>query len=255
RRVAIVGSGPAGLAAAAQLIKVGHDVTVYERDDKPGGLLRYGIPDFKLEKWVIDRRIKVLQAEGVLFRCNAEVGKNVPVTELEAYDAVVLAGGSTIPRDLNIPGRELNGVHFAMELLKHQNKRVGNSPFSEKDIVATGKYVLGIGGGDTGTTCDGTSNRQGTKSVTQLNQIQKPPKDRTTSMPWPTYPMLLKTTTSHEEGCERECGIGTKAFVGDEKGDLKGVRIVDLEWERDPLGRPVKFTEVEGSERDLPCEL
>src|SRR5690606_25657853 len=179
RRVAIVGSGPAGLAAAAQLIKVGHDVTVYERDDKPGGLLRYGIPDFKLEKWVIDRRIKVLQAEGVLFRCNAEVGKNVPVTELEAYDAVVLAGGSTIPRDLNIPGRELNGVHFAMELLKQQNKRVASSPFAERDISASKKNVLLIGGGDTGSDCAGTSNRHGAKSVTQFELIPQPPKERT----------------------------------------------------------------------------
>lgn len=255
KRVAIVGSGPAGLAAAAQLIKVGHEVTVYERDDKPGGLLRYGIPDFKLDKWVIDRRLKLMEEEGVLFRCHAEVGGNVPVTELQAYDAVVLAGGSTIPRNLNIPGRELNGVHFAMELLKQQNKRVGHSPFSEKDILATGKSVLVIGGGDTGSDCVGTSNRQGAKSVTQFELMPQPPKDRTAAMPWPSYPMLLKTTTSHEEGCERNWSIATKAFVGDEKGNLKGVRIADLEWDRDPMGRPVKFTEVEGSERELPCEL
>jgi len=255
KRVAIVGSGPAGLAAAAQLIKVGHEVTVYERDDKPGGLLRYGIPDFKLEKWVIDRRVKLLEEEGVLFRCNAEVGGNVPVTELQAYDAVVLAGGSTIPRDLNIPGRKLDGVHFAMELLKQQNKRVGSSPFTEKDILATGKNVLVIGGGDTGSDCVGTSNRQGSKSVTQFELMPQPPKERTAAMPWPNYPMLLKTTSSHEEGCEREWGIGTKAFVGDENGHLKSVRIVDLKWERDQLGRPVKFTEVEGSEREMPCEL
>ncbi|HWK59742.1 MAG TPA: glutamate synthase subunit beta [Parapedobacter sp.] len=255
KRVAVVGSGPAGLAAAAQLIKVGHEVTVYERDDKPGGLLRYGIPDFKLDKWVIDRRIKLMEEEGVLFRCNAEVGNNVPTAELQAYDAVVLAGGSTIPRNLNIPGREFNGVHFAMEFLKQQNKRVGNAPFTEKDLLATGKNVLVIGGGDTGSDCVGTSNRQGAKSVTQFELMPQPPKERTAAMPWPNYPMLLKTTTSHEEGCEREWGIGTKEFVADESGNLKGVRIVDLKWEHDHLGRPVKFTEIEGSERELPCEL
>src|SRR5690606_11861583 len=153
KRVAVVGSGPAGLAAAAQLIRVGHEVTVYERDDKPGGLLRYGIPDFKLEKWVIDRRIKVMEEEGVVFRCNAEVGKNAHASELQAYDAIVLSGGSTIPRNLNIPGRELLGVHFAMEFLKQQNKRVGDSPFDEAEILATGKHVLVIGGGDTGSDC------------------------------------------------------------------------------------------------------
>jgi len=255
KRVAVVGSGPAGLAAAAQLIKVGHEVTVYERDDKPGGLLRYGIPDFKLEKWVVDRRIKLMEEEGVVFRCNTEVGKDVSASALQAYDAVVLAGGSTIPRDLNIPGRELRGVHFAMEFLKQQNKRVGNSPFTKTDILATGKNVLVIGGGDTGSDCVGTSNRQGAKSVTQFELMPQPPKERTAAMPWPNYPMLLKTTTSHEEGCEREWSIGTKAFVTDGNGNLRGVRIVDLEWELDGMGRPIKFVEVDGSERELPCEL
>ena len=188
------------------------------------------------------------------FRCNAEVGKNVPATELEAYDAVVLAGGSTIPRNLNIPGRELNGVHFAMEFLKQQNKRVGNSTFEEADILATGKNVLVIGGGDTGSDCVGTSNRHGAKSVTQFELMPQPPKDRTEAMPWPTYPMLLKTTTSHEEGCERQWSVGTKEFIGDGDGNLKAIRVVDLEWERDQMGRPVKFTEVAGSARELPCE-
>jgi len=255
KRVAVVGSGPAGLAAAAQLIRVGHEVTVYERDDKAGGLLRYGIPDFKLEKWVIDRRIKVMEEEGVVFRYNAEVGKNIHASELQGYDAVILAGGSTIPRNLNIPGRELKGVHFAMEFLKQQNKRVGNSPFSEEEILATGKNVLVIGGGDTGSDCVGTSNRHHAKSVTQIELMPQPPQARTEAMPWPTYPMLLKTTTSHEEGCERYWSIGTKEFIGDENGHLRAVRIVDLEWERDPMGRPVKFTEVAGSEREIPCEL
>src|SRR5690606_18712722 len=223
KRVAAVGSGPAGLAAAAQLIRVGHEVTVYERDDKAGGLLRYGIPDFKLEKWVIDRRIKVMEEEGVVFRYNAEVGKNIPASELQGYDAVILAGGSTIPRNLNIPGRELKGVHFAMEFLKQQNKRVGNSPFSEEEILATGKNVLVIGGGDTGSDCVGTSNRHHAKSVTQIELMPQPPQARTEAMPWPTYPMLLKTTTSHEEGCERYWSIGTKEFIGDENGHLRAV--------------------------------
>lgn len=255
KRVAIVGSGPAGLAAAAQLIKVGHEVTVYERDDKPGGLLRYGIPDFKLDKWVIDRRIELMIEEGVIFRCNAEVGKNIPVDELQDYDAVVLAGGSTIPRDLPIPGRELKGVHFAMEFLKQQNKRVGKSSFDEEDILATNKRVLVIGGGDTGSDCVGTSNRHGAKSVTQFELMPQPPKARTAAMPWPSYPMTLKTTTSHEEGCERFWNISTKAFIGDNHDNLKAVRIVDLKWETDALGRPVKFSEVTGSEREIPCEL
>ncbi len=255
KRVAVVGSGPAGLAAAAQLSKAGHDVTVYERDDKPGGLLRYGIPDFKLDKWVIDRRLKIMEEEGVVFKCNAEVGVNVPVTELDAYDAVVLAGGSTIPRNLNIPGRELKGVHFAMEFLKQQNKRVGNSPIQEEDILATGKHVLVIGGGDTGSDCVGTSNRHGAESVTQFELMPQPPASRTVAMPWPTYPMLLKNTSSHEEGCDRYWSISTKEFIGDENGNVRAAKVVDLEWETDALGRPVKFTEVAGSEREIPCGL
>ncbi|MGK9116406.1 MULTISPECIES: glutamate synthase subunit beta [Sphingobacteriaceae] len=255
KSVAVVGSGPAGLAAAAQLIKAGHEVTVFERDDKPGGLLRYGIPDFKLDKWVIDRRIELMKQEGVVFRCNAEVGVNVPADELKAFDAIVLAGGSTIPRNLNIPGRELKGVYFAMEFLKQQNKRVGESAYQEEDILASNKNVLVIGGGDTGSDCVGTSNRHGAKTVTQFELMPKPPAQRTSAMPWPTYPMLLKNTTSHEEGCERFWSINTKAFLGDEHGNLKGALVVDLEWETDALGRPVKFAEVPGSEREIPCEL
>lgn len=255
KTVAVIGSGPAGLAAAAQLSKVGHEVTVFERDDKPGGLLRYGIPDFKLEKWVIDRRVELMKQEGVVFKCNAEVGVNVPVDELKYFDAVVLTGGSTIPRNLNIPGRELKGVHFAMEFLKQQNKRVGDSPYKEEDIHAKGKNVLVIGGGDTGSDCVGTSNRHGASSVTQFELMPKPPTKRSETMPWPTYPMLLKTTTSHQEGCKRFWSINTKSFIGDENGNLKGALVVDLEWETDAMGRPVKFNEVAGSERELPCEL
>lgn len=255
KRVAVVGSGPAGLAAAAQLNKAGHDVVVYERDDKVGGLLRYGIPDFKLDKSVIDRRVEIMEQSGIVFKTNAEVGANVPASELQHYDAIVLAGGSTIPRNLPIPGRELKGVHYAMEFLKQQNKRVGNSPIEVEEILATDKNVLVIGGGDTGSDCVGTSNRHGAKSVTQFELMPQPPQERTAAMPWPTYPMLLKTTTSHEEGCERNWAVSTKAFLGDDKGQLRAALVVDLEWETDALGRPVKFKEIEGSEREIPCEL
>src|SRR5215831_2203409 len=196
KKVAVVGSGPAGLAAAAQLNYAGHLVTVFERDDRPGGLLRYGIPDFKLEKWVVDRRINLMIEEGVLFRCNANVGVNVGVNDLlRQFDAIVLSGGSTIPRDLNIPGRALKGVHYAMEFLTQQNRRVSDLPVLNEDILATGKDVVVIGGGDTGSDCIGTSNRQKPKSVTQFELLPKPPNDRTIEMPWPTYPMILKTTS------------------------------------------------------------
>ncbi len=255
KKVAVVGSGPAGLAAAAQLNKAGHDVVVYERDDKVGGLLRYGIPDFKLDKSIIDRRVEIMKESGIEFRTNAEVGTNVPTSELDQYDAVVLSGGSTIPRNLPIPGRELKGVHYAMEFLKQQNKRVGSSPIEVEEIHAGGKNVLVIGGGDTGSDCVGTSNRHGAKSVTQFELMPQPPQSRTAAMPWPTYPMLLKTTTSHEEGCQRHWSISTKEFVGDENGNLRAAIIVDLQWETDALGRPTKFKEVEGSQRELPCEL
>jgi len=255
KEIAVVGSGPAGLAAAAQLSKAGHQVTVFERDDKPGGLLRYGIPDFKLDKWVIDRKLQIMKEEGVTFRCNTEVGVDVSVKDLESYDAIILAGGSTIPRDLPVKGRESKGVYFAMDFLKQQNKRVGDSPVLEEDILATGKNVIVIGGGDTGSDCVGTSNRQSANSVTQFELMFQPPDNRTEAMPWPTYPMLLKTTSSHEEGCERNWSINTKEFIADENGNLKALKVVDLEWEKDNLGRPVKFTEIKGSEREIPCEL
>jgi glutamate synthase (NADPH) small chain len=256
KKIAIVGSGPAGLAAAAQLNYAGHSVTVFERDDAPGGLLRYGIPDFKLEKWVIDRRIALMEEEGVVFRCNANVGVDVSINDLlREYNAVVLAGGSTIPRDLKIPGRELNGVYFAMEFLKQQNKRVANREVNEKDILATDKNVVVIGGGDTGSDCIGTSNRHKAKSITQFELLPMPPEDRTNLMPWPTYPMLLKVTSSHEEGADRKWAIATKEFIGDGKGNLKALKVINLEWKYNEEGRAAQFVEVAGTEREIPCEL
>ncbi|MBD1386428.1 glutamate synthase subunit beta [Mucilaginibacter rigui] len=255
KKVAVVGSGPAGLAAAAQLSKAGHSVTVFERDDRPGGLLRYGIPDFKLEKWVIDRRIQIMEEDGIVFKCNTEVGKDIAADEIvRGHDAVVLAGGSTIPRDLPIPGREFKGVHFAMDFLKQQNKRVSSIAVEVEEIIATGKDVVVIGGGDTGSDCVGTSNRQGAASVKQFEVMVQPPEKRTAHMPWPTYPMVMKTTSSHEEGVERFWGINTKEFLGDADGNLRALKVTDVSWEIDVMGRPIKFNEVEGSEREIPCQ-
>jgi glutamate synthase (NADPH/NADH) small chain len=255
KKVAVVGSGPAGLAAAAQLSKVGHSVTVYERDDRPGGLLRYGIPDFKLEKWIIDRRLEVMEKDGVVFECNVEVGKDISAEELvRNNDAVIVAGGSTIPRDLPIPGRELKGIHFAMDFLKQQNKRVSDTTFEQEDILATDKDVIVIGGGDTGSDCVGTSNRQGAKSIKQFEVMMQPPEQRTAHMPWPTYPMIMKTTSSHEEGADRFWGVNTEEFLGDEDGNLRALRVVDVTWELDAMNRPIKFAKVEGSEREIPCQ-
>ncbi|HEY9362929.1 MAG TPA: glutamate synthase subunit beta [Chitinophagaceae bacterium] len=266
KKVAIIGSGPAGLAAAEQLNAAGHAVTVFERDDAPGGLLRYGIPDFKLEKWVIDRRITVMEESGITFRCHSNVGVNVSINNiLREYQAVILAGGSTIPRDLTIPGRSAKGVHYAMQFLKQQNKRNSNkdvfadanieSNIFPEDLLASGKNVIVIGGGDTGSDCVGTSNRQGALSVTQFELLPKPSGSRTPYMPWPTYPMILKTSSSHEEGCEREWAITTKEFIKDANGNLKGLKIADLQWSVTEEGKPAHFNEVPGSEREIPCEL
>jgi len=265
KKIAVIGSGPAGLAAAAQLNYAGHNVTVFERDDAAGGLLRYGIPDFKREKWVIDRRIALMEEEGVVFKYNANVGVNVPLNDiLREVHAVVLAGGSTVPRDLNIPGRDLKGVYFAMQFLKQQNKRnAGKDPLENaniesnvwfEELSAKDKNVVVIGGGDTGSDCVGTSNRHGAKSVTQFELMPQPPANRTNFMPWPTYPMVLKTSSSHEEGVERSWAIATKEFIGDENGNLTALKIADLEWKHTDDGRPAHFVEREGSERVIPCE-
>jgi glutamate synthase (NADPH) small chain len=258
KKVAVVGSGPAGLAAAAQLNQAGHTVTVYERDKKPGGLLRYGIPDFKLEKWVVERRIRLLSEEGVVFKCNTSVGSAAGITVNELLrdnQAIVLAGGSTIPRNLDIPGRELAGVHFAMEFLKQQNQKIAGETYTETPLLATGKHVVVIGGGDTGSDCVGTSNRQGAASVTQLELLPMPPTQRTAHMPWPTYPMLLKNTSSHEEGCKREWLVQTKAFLAGENGQLRALQVVEVEWKLGADGKPAGFNEVPGTEREIPCEL
>ena len=250
KKVAVVGSGPAGLAAAAQLSKVGHEVTVFERDEVIGGLLRIGIPDFKLEKHVVERRVKILEEQGVTFKTNTNVGVDIKADELVSeYDATVLCGGSTIPRDLPIPGRELKGVHFAMEFLGQQNRRVGGREVTVEEIFATGKNVLVIGGGDTGSDCVGTSNRHKAKSITQIELLSKPPSDRTVKNPWPEWPMTIRTSTSHDEGAKRDWAILTKEFIGNEKGELTGVKLVDIKW------GDSGFAEVEGTERIIPCEL
>jgi glutamate synthase (NADPH/NADH) small chain len=256
KRIAIVGSGPAGLAAAAQLNYAGHTVTVFERDDALGGLLRYGIPDFKLEKWVIDRRIKLMEEEGVIFKCNSNVGVTISINDLlRENSAIIMAGGSTVPRNLNIEGRELKGVHYAMDFLKQQNKRVSNKAITEEHISAKGKHVIVIGGGDTGSDCVGTSNRQGAASITQFELMPKPPQSRTENMPWPQFPMLLKTTSSHEEGANRDWAVATKKFIGNENNELVAIVIVDLEWKIGSDGKTAGFEEIKGTERSIQCDL
>ena len=254
KKVAIVGSGPSGLAAAAQLNYAGHSVTVFERADAIGGLLRYGIPDFKLDKRVLDRRLEVMKAEGVKFVVNTNVGVNYKMKKLkDEFDAILLCGGSTVPRDLPIPGRTHKNIHFAMDFLTQQNQRVSDKKIGTEDIFATGKNVIVIGGGDTGSDCVGTSVRHGAKSVTQIEIMPKPPKDRTESMPWPNWPMILRTSSSHEEGCDRNWSILTKEFVSDAEGNVKGLRIVEVEWK--VVNGKMNPVEIAGTERDLPCDL
>ena len=256
KKIAVVGSGPAGLAAAAQLNYAGHTVTLFERADEIGGLLRYGIPDFKLDKRVLDRRIDLMKEEGVKFQVSTNVGVTISVQQLrDEFDAIVLTGGSTIPRDLPIPGRNLKGVHFAMDFLTQQNRRVAGKTAMGNEIFAINKNVMVIGGGDTGSDCVGTSNRHGAKSVSQIEILPKPPKDRNESMPWPNWPMILRTSTSHEEGCERQWSIVTKEFIGDENGNLTGLKIVEVEWKKPEPGKPHSFSEVDGTEKVIPCEL
>lgn len=257
KKIAIVGSGPSGLAAAAELNKMGHEVTVFEKEEKVGGLLRFGIPDFKLGKNIVERRVNVMEQEGIIFKTNVTVGKNYSSEELNRnFHAIVLAMGSTIPRDLPIRNRDAKGVYFAMQFLRQNNKKVSNIPFSEENIDAYGKKVLVIGGGDTGSDCIGTSNRQGATVVYQIEIMPKPPVSRDDSMPWPMYPMVLKTTTSHEEGCERKWAVNAKEFLKDENGNLVGLKLVELEWAKDEVsGRYTSFQEKPDSEFIIECDL
>ena len=255
KTIAVIGSGPAGLAAAQQLNRAGHLVTVFERDNKAGGLLRYGIPDFKMEKNIIDRRLDVLEAEGIIFKCNVEIGKTVTAESLEnEFDAVVLATGATIKRGLPIPGSDLNGVEQAMEFLPHNNKAVDGQIERTAKYIAKDRDVIVIGGGDTGSDCIGTSNRQGAKSVTNFELMPKPAEGRTEEHPWPYWPFKLKTSSSHQEGIHREWSILTKEFVGDKSGKLVGLKTVEVKWKKIPGERP-QLIEKEGSEKEWPCDL
>ena len=259
KKVAVVGSGPAGMAVAQQLARAGHEVTVFEKNDRIGGLMRYGIPDFKLEKALIDRRVRQMEAEGVRFRTSTYVGKAMPThgianyakqivapdTLQAEYDAVVLAGGSEVPRDLPVPGRDLAGVHYALEFLIPQNKEVAGD--GKNPIRVDGKHVVVIGGGDTGSDCVGTSNRHGAASVTQLEVMPKPPETENGALTWPYWPLKMRTSSSHDEGCSRDWSVSTKAFVG-ENGKLTAIKIVRVEW------KDGRMVEVPGSEQDLKAD-
>lgn len=248
KTIAIVGSGPAGLAAAQQLARAGHAVTVFEKNDRIGGLLRYGIPDFKLDKSNIDRRIAQMEAEGVTFKVNQNVGENVNAADLERdFDAVILAGGAELPRDLPVPGRELDGVHFAMDFLTPNNKMVAGDTVPGQ-IKATGKHVVVIGGGDTGSDCVGTSNRHGATSITQFELMPQPPEKENKSLVWPNWPLKMRTSSSHEEGAARDWSITTKEFIG-ENGKLTALKGARVEW------KDGKMVEVPGSEFTIPADL
>ncbi|MGL1889270.1 MAG: glutamate synthase subunit beta [Reichenbachiella sp.] len=252
KTAAVIGSGPAGLAAADQLCKQGHDVTVFERDVQAGGLLRFGIPDFKLDKSVVQRRIDLMKASGVKFELGVEIGKDIEASEIEKkFDAITITTGATVPRDLPIPGRELEGIHFAMKFLKNNSSVVqGEEDTIVPEMLAKDKNVIVIGGGDTGSDCVGTSIRQGAKSVIQIELLDKPSESREPNNPWPEWPMVLRTSTSQKEGVERNWSILTKEFVG-ENGKVTGLKVVDVEWTDKSK---FQFNEIEGTERILPCE-
>jgi glutamate synthase (NADPH) small chain len=261
KRVAVVGSGPSGLSAAAQLNQAGHTVVVFERSDRPGGLLTYGIPNFKLARNAVGRRIDLLTEEGVTFAVNSDVGHDVPVEDLRAeFDAIVLCGGSTVARELEIPGRTLGGIYRAMDFLTRQNRVVAGDPvIQDEPMSAKGKHVVVLGGGDTGADCIGTAVRQGAVSVTQLEILPKPPTDRLVAAPWPYFPRMYKTSSSHEEAeaianGQRLWQRSTKAFLGNDEGRVRGLEVVSVEWEYDATGRP-RIVEVAGSVVEMPAQL
>jgi glutamate synthase (NADPH) small chain len=268
KTVAVIGSGPAGMAAAQQLARAGHAVTLFEKNDRIGGLLRYGIPDFKMEKSHIDRRVEQMQAEGVNFRTGVFVGSQPladritnlatetisPETLMAQFDAVLLTGGAEQPRDLPVPGRHLKGVHFAMEFLPLQNRTVAGDAVADQ-LMATGKHVVVIGGGDTGSDCVGTSNRQGAASVTQFELMPQPPEHENKALTWPYWPTKMRTSSSHEEGCERDWSITTKSFSDDGQGNVRGLVTARVEWRRDESSGQMKMIEVPGSEQEMPADL
>ncbi len=258
KRVAVVGSGPAGLACAQQLARVGHAVTVFEKNDRIGGLLRYGIPDFKMEKHLIDRRVRQMEIEGVIFRTGMEIGAEVTVQRLlDDYAVLVMSGGAELPRDLGLPGRDLEGIHFAMDFLPQQNKRGAGDDearaASNGSISASGKHVVVIGGGDTGSDCIGTSIRQGAASVTQLEILPQPPGRENKTLTWPDWPLKLRTSSSQEEGCDRDWSVTTKRAVGS-NGKVEALECVRLDWSPGPDGRP-RMQEIGGSEFELKADL
>jgi glutamate synthase (NADPH/NADH) small chain len=253
KRVAVVGSGPAGMACAQQLARAGHTVVLFEKADRIGGLLRYGIPDFKMEKHLIDRRMAQMSIEGVEFRPNAHVGVDVPAAQLLAdFDAIVLTGGAEEPRDLDVPGRELDGIVFAMDFLPQQNQVVAGDVVADQ-ITATGKHVVIIGGGDTGSDCVGTSNRQRAASVTQFELLPQPPESENKPLVWPNWPIKLRTSTSHEEGCERDWAVTTKRFEGS-NGKVEKLIATRVEWQKDTTGA-TKMVEAPGSEFEIKADL
>lgn len=253
--VAVAGSGPAGLAAAIRLNQSGYRVTIFEKADKAGGLLRYGIPDFKLEKSVVDRRIDWMKASGIVFKTGIEVGKNIAISELrEEFDAILLCLGTQVSRDLNIPGRNLSGVYFAMDFLENTNRMVAGEGLQEK-YHAGGKHVVIIGGGDTGADCVGTANRHGAASVTQIELLAQPPSERHPGTPWPLWPMQLRTSSSHEEGCERKWALSTKSFISNDLKNLSGIEVEDLEWIHDEISKKSIMKTIPGSSRIIPCEM
>lgn len=257
KKVAVIGSGPAGLAAADMLNKAGHNVTVFEKNDRLGGLLRYGIPDFKLEKWTIDRRLAILEEEGIEFKSNCEVGKSISSQELyEQFDAIVLAMGALVPRDLSVEGRMLKGIFPAMDYLEQSNRIVAGEIIDSNQLInAKGKHVVVIGGGDTGSDCIGTANRQQAASVSQLNYHIIPSSERPQHTPWPMVPATLQTSSSQEEGCERIWEVQTKGFVGDENGQIKAIKLCKVKWDKNANTGKYGMKEIEGSEFEIPCDL